>query len=132
MHDEFAKSLYSNIIVSFLILLHIFILILEMFFWESKISLRAFGLTPELAKETVAIGANQGLYNGFLTAGLVWSLILGSRGHSVKVFFLLCILIAGIFGAVTVSSRIIFIQAIPAAISLCLLCRGSKTLTNLE
>lgn len=121
------KMIYlSNFIVAFLSLLHIFILILEMFFWESPASLRAFNITPELARETVVIGANQGLYNGFLAAGLAWGLILGSRGRSVKVFFLMCVLIAGIFGAVTVQPRILVIQAVPAAISLLLLWRSPR------
>lgn len=69
-------------------------------------SLRAFGLTAELASETVALGANQGLYNGFLAAGLMWGLVKGEEGRSVKVFFLLCVLVAGIFGALTVSPRV--------------------------
>lgn len=117
----------ANIIIALLALLHVYILILEMFFWESPTSLRAFGLTPELAKATVAMGANQGLYNGFLAAGLAWSLTLGPIGRSVKVFFLLCVLIAGVFGAVTVSPRILFIQAVPAAVGLLLLWRAHGT-----
>jgi putative membrane protein len=108
----------ANIIVGLLALLHGYILVLEMFFWESPMSLRAFGLTPELAKATVAMGANQGLYNGFLAAGFAWSLSLDPAGRSVKTFFLLCVLVAGIFGATTVSSRIFFIQAVPAALGL--------------
>lgn len=112
---------FSNIIVALLALLHVYILILEMFFWESPTSLRAFGLTPELAKATVALATNQGLYNGFLAAGLAWGLALGQEGRPVKVFFLLCVLVAGIFGAATVSPRILFIQAVPAALGLILL-----------
>lgn len=115
---------FSNIIVGLLVVLHAYILILEMFFWESPTSLRAFGLTPELAKATVAMGANQGLYNGFLAAGLAWGLFIGPAGRSVKVFFLLCVLVAGIFGAVTVSPRILFIQAVPAGLGLFLLWRA--------
>ncbi|MGL4610802.1 MAG: DUF1304 domain-containing protein [Trueperaceae bacterium] len=109
---------FANVIVILLALLHVYILILEMFLWQTPASLSAFGLTPELAKETVALGANQGLYNGFLAAGLIWGLTLGASGRSVKVFFLLCILIAGIFGALTVNPRIIFIQSVPAALGL--------------
>ena len=112
---------FSNIIIAILALLHVYILILEMFFWESRVSLRAFGLTPELAKATVAMGANQGLYNGFLAAGLIWGLALGSASHPVKYFFLLCVLIAGIFGAATVAPKILFIQAVPAALGILLL-----------
>ncbi|PWQ99661.1 DUF1304 domain-containing protein [Leucothrix arctica] len=111
----------SNVIVAILALLHIYILILEMFFWESPRSLSAFGLTPELAKETVAMAANQGLYNGFLAAGLIWGLALGSEGRSVKIFFLLCILAAGVFGAVTVKPQILLIQAVPAVLGLLLI-----------
>lgn len=112
---------FANVIVVLLALLHVYILVLEMFFWESPTSLRAFGLTPELAKQTVAMGANQGLYNGFLAAGLAWGLALGSDGRPVKIFFLLCILVAGIFGAATVNMRILFIQAVPSAVALFLL-----------
>lgn len=114
----------ANFIVTLLALLHVYILVLEMFFWESPTSLRAFGLTPELASQTSAIAANQGLYNGFLAAGLVWGLTLGSKGRSVKVFFLLCILVAGIFGAATVNTQILFIQAAPAALGLFFLWRA--------
>jgi putative membrane protein len=113
----------SNVIVALVALIHLYILILEMFLWESPVGLRAFGLTPELAAATATMGANQGLYNGFLAAGLVWGLYLGSAGRSVKVFFLLCVLVAGIFGAVTVSPRILFIQAVPAALGLLALWR---------
>ena len=108
----------SNIIVALLALVHVYILILEMFFWQSPTGLRAFGLTPELAEATVTLAANQGLYNGFLAAGLAWGLTLGPAGRSVKFFFLLCVLVAGIFGAATVSTRILFIQAVPAALGL--------------
>lgn len=114
----------ANIIVGLLAVLHGYILVLEMFFWESPTSLRAFGLSPELAKATVAMGANQGLYNGFLAAGLVWGLSLGSKGRSVKTFFLVCVLVAGVFGAATVSPRILVIQAVPAALGLFFLWRA--------
>ncbi len=114
----------ANIIIGLLAILHGYILVLEMFFWESPTSLRAFGLTPELAKATVAMGANQGLYNGFLAAGLAWGLYLGAAGRSVKTFFLLCILVAGVFGAFTVSQRILFIQSVPAALALFFLWRA--------
>lgn len=108
----------ANIVVGLLAVLHGYILLLQMFFWESPASLRAFGLSPELAKATVAMGANQGLYNGFLAAGLVWGLSLGSKERSVKTFFLVCVFVAGVFGAATVSPRILFIQAVPAAFGL--------------
>ena len=114
----------ANIIIGFLALLHGYILVLEMFFWESPTSLRAFALTPELAKATVTMGANQGVYNGFLAAGFAWGLFLGPAGRSVKAFFLLCVPVAGIFGAATVNPRILFIQAVPAALGLFFLWRA--------
>lgn len=115
----------ANLIVGLLVLLQRYILVLEMFFWESPTSLRAFRLTPELAKATLAMGANQGLYNGFLAAGLAWGLFLGPIGRPVKTFFLLCVLVAGLFGAATVSPRILFIQGLPAALGLFCLWRGA-------
>lgn len=116
----------GNIIVGLLAVLHGYILVLEMFFWESPRSLRTFGLTPEIAKETLTLGANQGLYNGFLAAGLLWGLFLGAQGRPVKTFFLLCIAVAGIFGAATVNPRILFIQTVPAVIALGLLWLGKS------
>ncbi|MBX2837045.1 MAG: DUF1304 domain-containing protein [Gammaproteobacteria bacterium] len=120
-------SLLANIVVALLALLHVYILILEMFLWGSPTSLRAFGLTPELASQTTALAANQGLYNGFLAAGLIWGLVLGEKGRSVKIFFLLCILVAGVFGAVTVNPKILLIQAIPAVIGLILIYLSPRT-----
>lgn len=111
----------ANIVVGLVALLHMYILVLEMFLWQSPRSLRIFGLTPELAAATATMAANQGLYNGFLAAGLVWGLILGPAGFSVKVFFLACVLVAGIFGAATVNPRIFFVQGVPAAIGLLML-----------
>ena len=92
-----------------------------MFLWDTPKGHKAFGLTPEFAKASKVLAANQGLYNGFLAAGLVWGLWLGSAGLSVKVFFLLCVLVAGVYGAATSSKRILFIQAVPATIGLALL-----------
>ena len=114
-------STAANIVVLLVALLHVYILVLEMFLWTKPKGLKAFGLAPEFAAQTKALAANQGLYNGFLAAGLFWGLYLGSPGHSVKVFFLLCVLIAGAYGAATVNKRILFIQAVPAAIGLALL-----------
>jgi putative membrane protein len=92
-----------------------------MFLWTKPKGMKAFGLTKEQAEGTKVLAANQGLYNGFLAAGLVWGLTLGAAGTSVKVFFLVCVLVAGIYGAATANKRILFIQAIPAAIGLLLL-----------
>ncbi len=110
----------ANIVVGLIGLLHVYILILEMFLWDKPAGLRAFGLTKEAAVSSKVLAANQGLYNGFLAAGLFWGLSLGTDGTSVKVFFLLCILIAGIYGAITANKKILFIQAVPAAIGLIL------------
>lgn len=106
--------------------LHIYILVLEMWLWETPKARRAFGTTAEFAKATKVLAANQGLYNGFLAAGLIWALWLGlpAAGGAVAVFFLLCVLVAGLFGAATASRRILFIQAIPAALALVALAIG--------
>lgn len=111
----------ADLIVLIVAVLHVYILILEMFLWERPRGRKAFGLTPEFAAQTRVLAANQGLYNGFLAAGLFWGLYLGAAGGSVKAFFLLCVLIAGLFGAATASRRILFIQAVPAALGLLLL-----------
>jgi putative membrane protein len=83
--------------------------------------LRAFGQTREQAEASKVLAANQGLYNGFLAAGLIWGLTLGAEGHAVKIFFLICVLVAGLYGAATASRKILFVQALPAAIGLILL-----------
>ena len=114
-------ALAANAVVAIVALLHVYILVLEMFLWDKPAGLRAFGLGQELATATKVLGANQGLYNGFLAAGLFWGLWLGDAGQSVKVFFLLCVLAAGLYGAATASRKILFIQAVPAAIGLGLL-----------
>ena len=113
-------TIIANLVVGLIALLHIYILILEMFLWDKPAGLRAFGLSPELARATKVLGANQGLYNGFLAAGLLWGLSLGAAGKSIQIFFLLCVLVAGLYGAATASKRILFIQAVPAAIGLVL------------
>lgn len=101
-------------------LLHIYILALEMFWWETPRGRRAFGTTPEFAAQTRVLAANQGFYNGILAAGLLWGLWLGAEDESVVVFFLVAVIAAGIFGAATANRRILFIQALPAAIALAL------------
>lgn len=110
----------SNILVALVAIEHIYILVLEMFLWTRPAGLRAFGLTPEFAEQTAVLAANQGLYNGFLAAGLIWGLVLRDDGFSVRVFFLSCITIAGIFGAITAKPSILFVQAVPALIALVL------------
>lgn len=110
----------ANITVALVAFLHLYFLILEMFLWDRPRGLRTFGLTPEFAAASKSLAANQGLYNGFLAAGLVWGLVLGSAGEPVKIFFLVCVVIAGVFGALTASRRILWVQALPAAIALAL------------
>ena len=113
-------SLIANIVVGLIGVLHVYILILEMFLWDKPTGMKAFGNTQAAATATKVLAANQGLYNGFLAAGLFWGLSLGAAGMGVKVFFLLCVLAAGLYGAATASRKILFIQAIPAAIGLAL------------
>jgi len=110
----------ANIVVILVAALHLYFLVLEMFLWDKPIGLRAFGQTREKAAATKVLAANQGLYNGFLAAGLLWGLSLGAEGSGIKVFFLACILVAGLFGAATASRKILFVQALPAAIGLAL------------
>lgn len=111
----------ANGVVLLVGILHVYILVLEMFLWDKPMGMKAFGLKPEFAAQTKTLAANQGLYNGFLAAGLFWGLSLGEAGFSVKVFFLLCVLVAGLYGAATASRKILFIQAVPALIGLGLL-----------
>lgn len=111
----------ANVVVFLVGILHVYILVLEMFMWDKPRGRKAFRLTPEFAAQTKTLAANQGLYNGFLAAGLFWGLYLGDAGLQVKVFFLACVLIAGVYGAATASKKILFIQAVPAAIGLSLL-----------
>ena len=114
-------STVANAVVLLVALLHVYILVLEMFLWDKPRGLKAFGLTPEFAAQSKVLAANQGLYNGFLAAGLFWGLYLGDAGQSVKVFFLFCVLVAGLYGGATANKRILVIQALPAAVGLGLL-----------
>lgn len=111
----------ANLVVALVALLHVYILVLEMFLWTTPRGQKAFGITAEFAEQSRVLAANQGLYNGFLAAGLFWGLYLGVEGHGVKVFFLSCVFIAGIYGAATANKRILFVQSLPAAIGLALL-----------
>jgi putative membrane protein len=110
----------AHIAVAVVALLHLYFLVLEMFFWEKPLGLRVFGLTPEFAKASRALAANQGLYNGFIVAGLVWGLSLGSAGDSIKIFFLGCVIVAGVFGALTANRKILWVQALPGAVAIAL------------
>ena len=117
-------ALIASVVVVLVALLHLYFLVLEMFLWDKPAGLKAFGNTPEKAALTKVLAANQGLYNGFLAAGLLWGLWLGPEGFGVKVFFLLCVLVAGLYGAATASRKILFIQALPAALALIALLSG--------
>jgi putative membrane protein len=110
----------ANICVALVALLHAYFLVLEMFFWDTPTGRRIFGLTPEFASASKTLAANQGLYNGFLAAGLVWGLALGAAGDSIKIFFLGCVIAAGIFGAATANRKILWVQALPGAVALAL------------
>ncbi|MBU1426184.1 MAG: DUF1304 domain-containing protein [Gammaproteobacteria bacterium] len=109
----------ANIVVGIVALIHVYILVLEMFLWDKPAGLRTFGLTREFAAASKALAANQGLYNGFLAAGLVWGLFAADAG--VMRFFLGCVLVAGVYGAITANARILWVQAMPAAVGLVLL-----------
>ncbi|HEX9182211.1 MAG TPA: DUF1304 domain-containing protein [Burkholderiales bacterium] len=110
----------ANIAVGLVALLHVYFLVLEMFLWTKPLGLKTFRNTPEKAETTRVLAANQGLYNGFLAAGLLWGLWLGSAGFQFKAFFLGCVIAAGVYGAWSVSKRILWVQAAPAAIALAL------------
>jgi putative membrane protein len=113
----------ANSLVALVAALHVYFLVLEMFLWTKPLGLKTFRNSPEKATESAVLAANQGLYNGFLAAGLVWGLIQSTPAFAfqIKVFFLLCVIVAGIYGAATVSRRILLVQAAPAAIALILL-----------
>ncbi|TAJ28500.1 DUF1304 domain-containing protein [Bosea sp. (in: a-proteobacteria)] len=104
--------------------IHVYIVILEMVLWTTPRGRAAFGLTEEFARQTKVLAANQGLYNAFLVAGLVWGLWLGAAGFAIKLFFLGCVLVAGLFGAATASRKILYVQALPAALALAALVAG--------
>lgn len=108
----------GSILVALVAVLHIGFLVLEMFLWTTPFGLRTFNLTPEFAAASAALAANQGLYNGFLAAGLIWGLAARESAFSIKVFFLVCVIVAGVFGAATAKGTILFVQALPAAIAL--------------
>ncbi|MCA1364686.1 DUF1304 domain-containing protein [Bradyrhizobium sp. IC3069] len=117
---ELALILIANILVALVAALHVFFLVLEMFLWDKPLGLKVFRNSPEKAEITRVLAANQGLYNGFLAAGLVWGLFHGNPAFAfqIKVFFLLCVIVAGAYGAATVTTRILIVQALPAAIAL--------------
>jgi len=113
-------GIVANIVVGLVALVHVYILVLEMFLWDKPAGLRAFGQTQAAATASKVLAANQGLYNGFLAAGLFWGLGLGAGGTAIKLFFLGCVLVAGLYGAATASRKILYVQALPAAVGLVL------------
>jgi putative membrane protein len=111
-------SMIANVLVLLVALLHFGFLVLEMFLWTKPIGQRVFGLPAAVMQSSAALAANQGLYNGFLGAGLIFGVMLGTDGFAVRVFFLVCVIIAGVFGAATAKRSILWIQAAPAAVAL--------------
>lgn len=109
----------ANIVIAVIAVLHLGFLALEMFLWNHPVGRKTFGMTKEVSESSATLAANQGLYNGFLAAGLIWGLLSGQ--FAVKVFFLSCILIAGIFGGLTAKRSILYIQALPALLGLILI-----------
>jgi putative membrane protein len=117
----------ATLVTGLVALLHVYFLVLEMFLWTKPYGRRVFALTPEKAELTKSLAANQGLYNGFLAAGLGWGLLAGADGHAIKVFFLSCVIVAGIFGAATASRKILWVQAVPGALALALVCAADRS-----
>ena len=113
-------TLAAQLATALVALIHAYIVVLEMVLWETPAGRRAFGTSAEDAATMRVLAANQGLYNGFLVAGLVWGLSLGSEGTAITVFFLGCVLVAGLYGGATVSRTILLVQALPAAVALAL------------
>ncbi|MDH5824121.1 DUF1304 domain-containing protein [Luteimonas sp. RD2P54] len=114
----------ANLLIALIALLHIWFLVLEMFLWTRPLGRRTFGTSAEFAAASRVLAANQGLYNGFLAAGLAWGLWPGPGSGAVKLFFLGCVLVAGLYGGATVGRRILLVQALPAALALLLLAWG--------
>lgn len=109
----------ASVLVGLIAVVHVYILVLEMFLWNTPRGYATFGTTPEFAAASAKLAANQGLYNGFLAAGLVWGLLAGPQlARPVRVFFLACVLVAGLYGGATVKTSILFVQAVPAALGL--------------
>lgn len=121
-------KLLANIFTSIVAISHVGILVLEMLFWNHPIGQKIFSMTPEVAESSAVLAMNQGLYNGFLAAGLFWGLL--KNRSDFKVFFLTCVVVAGIFGGLTAKTSILFTQGLPALIALILVLVSSKNPTN--
>ncbi|MES2099685.1 MAG: DUF1304 domain-containing protein [Pseudomonadota bacterium] len=107
----------ANILVGLVVLIHLYIVVLEMFLWDKPFGRKVFGNSAEFATASKVLAANQGLYNGFLAAGLIWGLGMGAAGQPVQLFFLGCVIVAGLYGAMTVGIKILFVQAVPAGLA---------------
>ena len=114
----------ATVLIGVVALIHAYIVVLEMVLWTTPRGRHAFGMSAEKAEETKVLAANQGLYNGFLVAGLAWGLWLGEAGFQIKTFFLGCVIVAGLYGAATVSRKVLLIQAVPAGLALAALLLG--------
>ena len=111
----------ANVMTLVVALIHFYILVLEMFLWTKPRGRRIFGMTEDFAQASRVLAANQGLYNGFLAVGLVWSVIIGGNGAAIRVFLLGCIVVAGVYGAMTMGNkRVVFIQSLPAVVAIVL------------
>jgi putative membrane protein len=110
----------ANLLVALVAALHVYFLVLEMFLWTKPLGLKTFRNSIEKATDSAVLAANQGLYNGFLAAGLIWGLLQpnGAFAFQIKVFFLLCVIVAGLYGAASVSRKILYVQAVPAVLAL--------------
>lgn len=108
----------ATLLVALVALLHFGFLVIEMFLWTTPFAQRSFGMTEAFARDSAVLAANQGLYNGFLAAGLLWGLVTPDNGRAIKVFFLSCVIVAGVYGAATAKMSILFIQAVPAVLAL--------------
>ena len=114
----------ANVLVGLVVVIHLYIVVLEMFLWDKPFGRKVFGSTPEFAAASKVLAANQGLYNGFLAAGLIWGLSMGAAGQPVQLFFLGCVIVAGLYGAMTVGIKILFVQAVPAALAVAAILLG--------
>ena len=114
----------ANVLIGLVALLHVYFMYLEMVAWDTPAGRKAFGTTKEFSAASKALAMNQGLYNGFLVAGLAWGLWLGEAGFAIKAFVLGCVIVAGVFGAATVSRKILYVQAVPAVVALVALLVG--------
>ena len=108
----------AAIVTGLVALLHLYFMVLEMFLWTMPYGRHVFGLSLEFATASRSLAANQGLYNGFLAAGLLWGLYLGSEGREIRVFFLVCVTLAGVFGGFTANRKILLVQALPGLVGL--------------